>query len=575
MGPAVNTPETLLQLIEAGMDVARLNFSHGTHEGHGAVIEMLKKARSQAGQPLAIMLDTKGPEIRVGRSWQERALKAHELVWLGAEGEGRIPVVPLQTLVCMQQGMTVLFDDGYLIARVIACDAQRGVQVEILNDGVLKAGKSINLPGASINLPALTEQDRQDLAFGVQMGIDLIAASFVRSAEHVLEIRHWLDHLGAPDIQIIAKIENAEGIKNFDEIVQVADGIMVARGDLGVELPIAQVPRLQKMMIRRCFQASKPVITATQMLESMISHPRPTRAEVSDVANAIYDSTSAVMLSGETAVGAYPVEAVRTMRDVIEETERDINFREISFVVGPQTSDQNIPTSVALAGVKTAYASGARAIFAFTHGGTTARLISRLRPAMPILAFTPSERRYHQMAILWGVTPCRSSASFQRSEAFAAACEEAVQRRLVDAGDLVIVIAGTPFGVPGSTNSMIVETVGDVLVRCAPGLGEAATGVATIFKQDMALSSSEISGSILVIEASLATRALLRDVAGVILLESLGEKEGQCRERMEWLQQLKIPVILLPVNYPLALQQGEVITLDPRRGLIFRGEVLL
>ena len=572
MGPAVNTPETILQLLDAGMNVARINFSHGTHEEHEKVIRMLQEARAATKQPLAIMLDTKGPEIRVSRSWKERSLQAHEHIWMGPENPGSIPVNPIETLSCMQPGMSVLFDDGYLMAKILRSDPTQGVEIEILNDGVLKAGKSINLPGATVNLPALTEQDKKDLAFGVQMGVDLVAASFVRSADHVHQIRQWLSTLGAPDVQIVAKIENAQGIRNFDEIVRVSDGIMVARGDLGVELPIAQVPRLQKMMIRKCFQASKPVVTATQMLESMIHHPRPTRAEVSDVANAIYDSTSAVMLSGETAVGAYPVDAVRTMREVIEETEQDINFRDLALVLGQQVGEQDIPTAVALASVKTAYASGARAIFAFTHSGATARLISRLRPAMPILGFTPLERRYHQMSLLWGVIPCHSSADFQRNQAFEAAYQEGLRLGLVENGDLVVVIAGTPFGVPGSTNSMIVETIGDLVARGQPGVGSRVAGALHRVPASQELATRVPSKSILLVEDHFLTPELARDAAGIILIEGTHISEGERQEQRTWLKKLGVAMITVSSSHPLRCEEGEVVTIDPRRGLIFRGE---
>lgn len=327
IGPAVNSLEKIRQLIDAGMNVARLNFSHGTHEEHRKVIENLKKAREEKKVPLAIMLDTKGPEIRVGKLQNDVIeLKPKQKILVVKETvEGnnqRFSITPAIALNFLEPGHQMLFDDGYIISKVIECKKE-GVWIEIQNAGLLKSHKGVNLPGANVDLPAMTQQDVADIIFGCQNDIDLIAASFIRSAEHVIEIKKLLAQQKKAEILVIAKIENRLGVENFDNIIQVADGIMVARGDLGVELPLREVPVLQKMMIRKCLRAAKPVVTATQMLESMIKNPRPTRAEVSDVANAIYDSTSAVMLSGETAVGQYPIETVSMMRSIIEETEKD------------------------------------------------------------------------------------------------------------------------------------------------------------------------------------------------------------------------------------------------------------
>jgi pyruvate kinase len=566
MGPAVQSAEAIQDLIHAGMNVARLNFSHGTYEDHGRFIQLLKEARAARGVPLAIMLDTKGPEIRVGSKWQERAFRAGERIALG-QAPDQIPVRPAEVLAYLKPEMKVLFDDGYLIAHVVSAH-EGSVEIEFFNEGVLKPNKSMNLPGTRVPLPALTDQDVEDLRFGVENGIDLVAASFVRSAEHVMAIRDCLHRLGAPDVQIIAKIENAEGIQNFDEIVQVADGIMVARGDLGVELPIAQVPRLQKMMIRKCYQAGKPVVTATQMLESMIHHPRPTRAEVSDVANAIYDSTSAVMLSGETAMGSYPVEAVRVMQAVIEETERDLNFTDIGGPVG-QAMQHETPSAVALAAVKTACASGARAIFAFTRTGGTARLLSRLRPSLPILAFVPEQRRFHQMALLWGVHPFLAPADDHLGSAFRAAAEQALASHAVRFGDLVVVTAGAPFGVVGTTNSMIVETIGRVLLR-GKGVGTSGTGLLKRWHAGV----DQLDGAILWVQdwtAAIAEDALR--AAAIIYTNALPDPHKE-RSWLEWGQQHH-KTIVVRTNCPeVLLEEGQLMTVEGRRGLVLPGEVL-
>ena len=320
----------------------------------------------------------------------------------------------------------------------------------------------VNVPGIHIDLPSMTEQDIKDILFGCRLDIDLIAASFIRSAEHVLEIKRLLISQEKPEILVIAKIENSLGIQNFDAILQVADGIMVARGDLGVELSLNQVPRLQKMMIRKTRQAGKPVITATQMLESMIENPLPTRAEVSDVANAIYDSTSALMLSGETAAGKYPIQVVQMMKEIAEETEKDFNYQQLFANDSARVfKDIVITNSVALASVTTAYNSNAKGIFVFTNSGFSVRALSRLRPEIPIIALTPHSKVYHQLALEWGVTPTLSSAKKNIQEAFIQISNFALEQRIVQLGDLVVVVAGDPFGISRTTNTMIVETIGD------------------------------------------------------------------------------------------------------------------
>ena len=325
MGPSVNTPERIAEMIRAGMNVARLNFSHGTHEEHGKVIAMLKKAREELEVPLAIMLDTKGPEVRIGKfAKPEILLKPKDLWELTKEeilgDEKRATLIPASVIDRIPVGATILIDNGYLSSRVVE-KKENSLIVEIELGGTIKPGRGVNVPNCSLHLPAITDQDIKDIAFGCEQDIDLIAASFIRSADHVIRIKKLLAEQGKGYIQVFAKIENHEGVENFDSILQASDGIMVARGDLGVEVPLFVVPSLQKMMIRKCYLAGKPVVTATQMLETMIDNSRPTRAETSDVANAIYDSTSAVMLSGETAVGKYPIKVIEVMKSIIEAAE--------------------------------------------------------------------------------------------------------------------------------------------------------------------------------------------------------------------------------------------------------------
>ena len=358
IGPAVSSLEKMLELIDAGMNVARINFSHGTHEDHQKSIDNLKKAREIKDVPLAIMLDNKGPEVRVGQMVEGgAAVEAGDKVTICKKpcvGDGKkFSVTPTHIVDELLPGQEVLIDDGYIESTVVEKTAE-GVVIEIKNSGHISDHKGINIPGADLSLPSLTEKDVEDIRFGCKNDVDIIAASFVRSADDILAIKKLLLENDCSSTLVIAKIESSLGVNNFDDILQVADGIMVARGDLGVEVPLNTVPKLQKMMIKKCYSSAKICVTATQMLESMIYHPRPTRAEVSDVANAIYDSTSAVMLSGETAVGKYPIECCRLMRGVVEEAEADFDYHAFFYRdLGHRYND--ISSSVALAGVKTSY----------------------------------------------------------------------------------------------------------------------------------------------------------------------------------------------------------------------------
>lgn len=451
IGPRCQSVEMMVALINAGMNVARLNFSHGTHEEHLVSINNLKEARKRTGKPLAILLDTKGPEIRVGKVKAPITVKKGDHLTLSKEGE--LTLTPALVFDYLKPGMTILIDNGYISSKIIDTK-EDSVIIEMDNDGTITSNKGINIPGHFIDLPAVTEKDINDIHFGLSQDIDMIAASFVRSKDHIETIRSFCK----PETIIIAKIENYQGVDHFDEIVQAADGIMVARGDLGVELPVSQVPRLQKMMIRKAYLAAKPVITATQMLETMITNPRPTRAEVSDVANAIYDSTSAVMLSGETAVGQYPVETVCTMRLIVSETEQDFKYLEF-FYNNARRVYKDIPSSVTLAAVNTAYSAGAKAIFASSMTGLTARLLSSLRPKIPIIVITNRLKTYHQLALYWGVIPVYDPHVKDYQNAFDILSAYAKKEGIVASGDLVVVTSGALFGAMGSTNMMIVEQV--------------------------------------------------------------------------------------------------------------------
>lgn len=577
IGPASNTFEKMVELMEAGMNVARINFSHGTHAEHFEAIQNLKLARKELKRPLAIMLDTKGPELRLGK------IKGGELVlqpgqkWLLHKeeivgDEDKVSINPGSVLSSISVGTEILFDDGYIHSHVVEIVPQ-GVIVQIKNGGVIRSNKGVNVPNAALNLPNLTDKDIADLIFGCQNDIDIVAASFVRSAEHVLTIKKLLTSQKKPNILIIAKIESHEGVQNFDSIVQVADGIMIARGDLGVELPQSQVPPLQKMMIRKSYLAGKIAVTATHMLESMIYNPRPTRAETSDVANAIYDSTSAVMLSGETAVGRYPVETVNMMRSIIEEAEADFNYK-LFFDQHASLVYHDVPSAVTLATGKTAYSLDARAIFAFTKSGSTAQLLSRLRPQMPIIALTPNEKSYNQLAINWGVIPHYSLHSQTINEAFLTLSTFALENDLVRHGDLVVVTAGSPFGISGTTNMMMVESIGDVLVRGHVGYGTSVHGKVILALFPDARKPYAVKDQLLVITTcDESYLPLLKEAAGIILQNHINDVESE-KYAMEMAKMLGKSLLLRADDASRILKEGQLVTLDPEKALVYKGVVL-
>lgn len=571
IGPSVNTLESMIELIGAGMDVARLNFSHGTHQEHAKSIEHLKKAREITQRPLAILLDTKGPEIRIGKTPQD-ALKVEpgmrlKLAAKESSEAHTIPLHPIGVLENIHPGMKILFDDGYIESEVIECTKKEAL-IEVLNAGVLKSGKGVNIPGAHLNLPAMTERDVEDLRFGCAQDVDMIAASFIRSSHHILAIKDLLSREGKSDILVIAKIENSQGVENFDSIVQVSDGIMVARGDLGVEMDLGCVPKLQKMMIRKSYQACKPVVTATQMLESMINNPRPTRAEVSDVANAIYDSTSAIMLSGETAVGNYPIETVRRMKAIVKEAEADFNFR--SFFDQRSYHDYHeISSAVSLASVKTAYSANAKAIYAFTASGGTARLVSRLRPEMPIIAITPNEKIYHQLSFNWGVLPVYSPGATNAQKAFCAASEYATQEGLISFGDVVVVTSGSPFGKKGSTNSMMVENIGEILVRGHKGFGSQVSAKVSLVLSPEGRDLESLKGRLVVItHCDQSFLPLLKGAAGIVLQNYIGDAASE-KYAIVVAKTFSVPVITRADGAMSLLEEHQEVTLDPQKGLIY------
>lgn len=563
LGPAVNTYEKILELIDAGMNVARINFSHGTHEEHKKTIDLLKKAREEKNVPLAIMLDTKGPEIRVGVLDQPIPVQKGDTLTLG---DPSFPIEPLEALSPLKKGDFVLFDDGYIGAEVVETTP---LTIKFLNGGEVKSQKGVNLPHVDVPLPAMTERDIHDIRFGCVQDVDLIAASFIRSAAHVREIKDLLLKEGKPEILILAKIENSLGVENFDSIVQIADGIMIARGDLGVELPIEEVPILQKMMIRKCVQASKSVITATQMLESMMHNPRPTRAEASDVANAVYDSTSAIMLSGETAVGKYPIATVKLMKRIVEAAEEDFSYQDF-FYHQSRSLSHDISSSISLASVKTAYSSDATAIFTYTNSGLTARLISRNRPEMPVLALTKNPKTYHQLSLSWGVIPIGPETASDNKQALSILSDHALKNDYVQFGDLVVVTSGTPFGVTGTTNTMVVESIGEVLVRGDESEGPEISGEVVILLTPDRFSVRAAKDKIVVLPKFTEEYIPILENARAVILQNHPEDEASEDHAIEVAKEKGIPIIVRADEALRRLQDGLLVTLNPERGTVHK-----
>ena len=465
LGPAVDSEEMIVALIKGGMNGARFNFSHGSHPEHLERLNRLKAVRDRMGSPIATILDTKGPEIRI-KSFETKTvdLTAGETFTLTVEDvpgtASRVSVTYPRLHEEVSPGQEILIDDGLVAIRV---QEIRGSDIvcQVENGGTLSANKSINIPGAHIQLPALTEKDVADIRFGVENDFDFIAASFVRRAADVEAVREVLHQCGGDNVKIIAKIENQEGIDNLDGILAAADGVMVARGDLGVEIPAAKVPALQKQMIRKGLQAGKPVITATQMLDSMMRNPRPTRAEVSDVANAVYDGTSCVMLSGETAGGKYPVEALSAMLEIVTEAEASIDYWKRFQKQLVVTASNNINDAITHTCCLTARDLNATAILAASSSGRTARMICRFRPACPVAALTMQEKTRRQLAICWGVTPFLTGEVNSTDRIFSLSAEVAVKEGLVRTGDTVVITAGVPLGKSGSTNLIKAQVIED------------------------------------------------------------------------------------------------------------------
>src|SRR5690625_4205844 len=487
IGPASESTEILTKLIESGTNVARLNFSHGDFNEHGERIKSINQAAKKTGKTVAILLDTKGPEIRTGTFKDGMAhIEEGQSIDISMdmlEGTKDLFSVTYPGLINdVVIGNKILLDDGLIELEVVAIHKEKQViQTKALNSGTISNNKGVNVPNVKVNLPGMTKKDDQDIEFGIEQGVDFIAASFIRRQSDVLEIKELLEKHHATHIQIIAKIENQEGVDNIDDILEVCDGVMVARGDLGVEIPAEDVPLVQKQLIRKCNLAGKPVITATQMLDSMQRNPRPTRAEASDVANAIFDGTDAIMLSGETAAGDYPVEAVQTMSTIALKTETNLD-EDMMVRHNSQMSQTSITDGISHSVKQTAMTLSASAIITPTESGYTARMISKYRPKVPIIAVTFYDIISRQLSLVWCVLPDISRQAHSIDELFDISIDQALRTDLVDRGSKVVITAGVPIGESGTTNLMKIHVIGDVIAR-GQGIGRrSAYGQAVIAK---------------------------------------------------------------------------------------------
>ena len=571
IGPSSETKETLKELLKSGMNMMRLNFSHGNYEEHKEKIDNFRAAQIETGIRAALMLDIKGPKIRTTKlkdgknvnivSGQEFIITTDKSVI----GDEKMVAVTYEDIIQdVKIGEKLLIDDGLLqfsikeiIGNKIICIA--------LNNGELGENKGVNLPKAKVSLPAISEKDKNDLIFGCQQGVDYVAASFIRKADDVKDVRKVLNENGGKDILIISKIETQEGIDNFDEILKVSDGIMVARGDLGVEIPIEDVPIAQKMMIEKCNAVGKVVITATQMLDSMIKNPRPTRAETTDVANAIYDGTSGIMLSGETAAGLYPVESVKTMSLIAERTEMDIDYIG-RFEKACRNERPNVTSAISHATCTTAHDLGATAIMTVSKSGKTASMISKYRPQCMIVGGTTSKKVWRQMNILWGVKPIMVEEKQNTDDLFNHVIEVAEREGLVKNGDIAVITAGIPLGISGTTNMLKVHLVGDILASgtTVVGNGIACGSLCVCNTEDEAIEKFR-DGDILVLpKTSNRVLPLIKKASGVIT-----EINGPTSHAAIACLALGKPVIVGAENATRLLKDGTTVTMDAGKSIVF------
>ena len=568
MGPSTDDDETLRNLMLAGMDVARLNFSHGTHEEALERINRIRRIREELDIPVAILLDTKGPEIRI-KSFKNGSVRLKEgekftLYTTDVEGdETKVSITYKNLPRDISAGTRLLIDDGLIELEAVSVKSDR-IICEVKSGGVVSNSKGVNVPKVSLNMPYMSQKDIDDILFGIEQDVDFIAASFVRTHEDVLEIRNLLNKNGGSEIRIISKIENSEGVENIDAIIKASNGIMVARGDMGVEIPLEDVPVFQKKIIKKTYYAGKVVITATQMLDSMIRNPRPTRAETTDVANAIYDGTSAIMLSGETAVGKYPVETVKTMATIAERTECDIDYvKRLSNNTEFNKKGMDVTNAISHATCTTAHDLNASAIIALTFGGGTAHLISKFRPSCPIIAPTTNQKTRRQLNLSWGVLPITSELRDNSDELFEHAVECAAKTNLLKTGDLVVITGGVPLGMSGTTNIMKVHLVGHVLVS-----GEGINKLETTAEVCVARNKDELkesfkAGDIVVTKNTTKDMVPFLKKASGIICEDSGDNAAIIGMALD------IPVITGARGATKILKSGTVVTMDGAHGHVY------
>lgn len=572
IGPASESEEVLKSLFENGLNVCRLNFSHGSHEEHRQRINTIKKVREELNLPIGIMLDTKGPEIRLG-NFKEGTIELAEgdiftLTSRDILGDESIVNVSYEDLPSdVKKGDIILIDDGLVELKVLEIINNTDIKTIALNGGTLKNHKGVNVPNVEINLPAITQKDIDDILFGIENRVDFIAPSFIRKADDVTEIRRILEENGGQNIEIISKIENQQGVDNIDEILMASDGIMVARGDLGVEIETEIMPLVQKQLIKKAHSYGKPVITATQMLDSMMRNPRPTRAEVTDVANAILDGTSAIMLSGETAAGKYPVESVKTMYNIAIKTEESLNY---SGLLKERSTETEISTTNAI-GRATCYTAQdleAAAIITATSSGYTSKAISKFRPKAPIIAVTTTEEVMRQLSLEWGVYPVLAPNSETTDEVISNSVESAIKSGYVKEGDLVVITAGIPAGLSGSTNLIKVHTIGKVLLK-GTGIGSSSiSGRVCIANNESELLAKFGDGDILVCVNSDKDMVKFMEKAGAIVTEHGGLTSHGAIVGLN----LEKPTIVGAENATTILKDGEIVTVDSVTGQIYKGE---
>lgn len=571
IGPATKKVEILKEIINMGMDVARINFSHGSHSEHKETIEMVRQASKELSKPIGIMLDTRGPEIRIGTFKNSPILlkQGDDFTLTSQDIEGTqegVSITYKELPKEISPGSRILMDDG-LISMIVERTDGTNIYCKVEIGGELSNRKGVNIPNFKLNLPAITEKDLEDILFGIGMDVDFIAASFIRKSEDVIEIRKILEDNGAGHIKIISKIESQEGVDNLDMIGETSDGIMVARGDLGVEIPAEEVPLVQKRIICLCNRLGKPVITATQMLDSMIRNPRPTRAEANDVANAIFDGTDAVMLSGETAAGKYPVESVEMMAKIALRTEKEIKQREWAVQMGKFS----VTDTMSSATCSIAKELNTSAIITSTKSGYTARMVSRYKPEAFIIAVTPEERVVRNLTLTWGVVPLQVKPTESTDEMIEVAVEGALKTGVVKMGDQVVVTAGIPVNIAGTTNLLKVHVIGEVILK-GIGIGKRSIcGPVKIVGYDDDPNEKVKAGDIVVTPATDANFIQsLKKASGLITEEGGLTSHGAIVGL-----NLGIPVVVGVDGAATKLKDGQIITLDVECGLIYRGKTAI